>query len=258
MKPGFKPRTINMIFAPVPAAKSRCLSAFVAIARQSLPITLRYEPSHLLALVGIILLILGFLTGGEFRLGKTILGAGWGFLIVAFLATISQDRLMQGKSRAKLIRQLDEVRRSTGLDEAILPESLDFLEATAREWERIEHALEAEYWSLHDGLRRKIYRSAHGAMEDIVVLECGSTEEGGLSDQEAEQTLTETAANLGLLADVVDAASAAMMSHQRDEHPFNVGSPDGDVLNLEVLAQAIERLERSRSQFRSTPSLHQG
>ena len=240
-----------MIFAPVPAARSRCLSAFIAIARQSLPITLRYEPSHLLSLLGFIFLFFGFFTGSGFRYGRTMIDVGWGLLIVAFLATISQDRLMHGKSRARLIRQLDEVRRSTGLDEAILPESLDFLETTAREWERIEHALEAEYWSLHDDLRRRIYRSAHGAMEDMVVLECGSTAEGGLADQDAEQTLTETAANLSLLADTVDAVGAAIMTYQREDHQFNGMTPDGEMLDFGILEQALNRLERSRGKFSS-------
>jgi len=173
---------------------------------------------------------------------------GWGCLGLALLATLTQDKLIYGKSRARLIRQLDEVRRSVGLDDAILPESLEFLEATAQQWERIEHALQTSAWREQELLRQRIDIAAHAAMEDIVVLECGSTAEAGLTDQQADQTLAETSANLTWLADQVDATSTAISAYPREAHESNGMPPDGVIPALDLLEEALSRLGREKIQ----------
>ena len=242
MKPGFRPRNIGQIFAPVPAARSRCLSSFIAIARQNLPLPLRYEPSHLLAYSGTSLLVLGFFTDTLTRFSGLMIAVGWGSLGFAVLAMLGQDKLNFGKSRSRLIRQLDEVRRSVGLDRVILPESLEFLEATAQQWERIEHAMSAQVWLEHAELRHRISEAAQRTMEDLVVLECGSTEESGVDDESANQTLAETAGALARLADQVDAVSAALTSYPRDTYESNGVSPEGVVPeagNLELALSTV-------------------
>ena len=167
---------------------------------------------------------------------------GWACLGMALLATIGQDRLVFGRGRARLIRQLDEIRRSIGLDRAILPESLEFLEVTAQQWERIEHSLQAQVWREQDPLRRRIEVAAHRAMEDIVVLECGSTSEAGMSDEEADRRLGETAAKISQLADQVDATSTALMTYPREGFDSNGMPATGVFPALEELENAIAGL----------------
>ena len=242
MKPGFKPRDIGQIFAPVPAARSRCLAAFIAIARQSLPLPLRYEPSHLLFFSGVILLIFGFFTDSLTRFGGMMITVGWGAIAFAGFALISQDRISFGRSRSRLIRQLDEVRRSVGLDKVILPESLEFLEATAHQWERIEHALAAQVWREQDPLRTRIGEAAQRTMEDLVVMECGSTAESGVADDVASETLTEAAAALSKLADQVDAVSTALTTYPRDTFDSNGESAEGVLPEMEDLEAILASL----------------
>src|ERR1700722_8901234 len=110
MRTGFRPQMISQIFAPVPAARSRCLSAFVAIARHNLPLLLRYEASHILAIAGGAFLLTGFFVGELVSFGGTFIAIGWTCLALAFLATLTQDKFVYGHSRSRLIRQLDEVR----------------------------------------------------------------------------------------------------------------------------------------------------
>ncbi len=249
MKPGLRPRMISQIFAPVPAARSRCLSTFVAIARQSLPLAVRYEASHLLLFLSVILLVGGFLIESVVPFGATMILIGWGVLVIAGLSTLSQNKLVQSQSRSKLIRQLDDTRRSVGLDDAILPESLEFLEATAQQWERIEHALQSQMWGQQDPLRRRIDLAAHNAMEDIVILECGSVMEAGLNDLVADQTLAEKAFNLKSLADHVDATSAAMTTYPRKDFDSSGVPADGVLPELDTLEQTLAKLGQGIYRF---------
>jgi len=171
-----------------------------------------------------------------------MVSVGWGSLGLALLALLGQDRLSYGRSRSKLIRQLDEARRSVGLDSVILPESLEFLESTAQQWERIEHALQANAWQGLEGLRFRIDLAAHQAMESILILECGSIDEAGLTDMQADQALTETATNLALLADRVDATSAALGPDPRVIYQSNGISTDGVLPELESLEEVLSKL----------------
>ncbi len=175
-----------------------------------------------------------------------MIAVGWGSLGFAVLAMLGQDKLNFGKSRSRLIRQLDEVRRSVGLDSVILPESLEFLEATAQQWERIEHAMSAQVWQEHAELRHRISEAAQRTMEDLVVLECGSTEESGVDDESANQTLAETAGALARLADQVDAVSAALTSYPRDTYDSNGVSPDGVVPEADNLELALSTVLQHR------------
>lgn len=226
MRHGLRPPIIAQIFAP-PAARSRCLSTFVAIARQSLPVTLRYEPSHLLAFIGVSALVCGFFAQNMPRLGEMLIALGWGTLGLGLIAMLLQDRLSYGEGRMQLIRRLDEARRSVGLDHVILPESLEFLESTAQQWERIEHALQSHVWRDQQPLRQRIESTSHRVMEDIVVLECGTAPETGLEDGQACNALSVQAENLRVLADRVNAAEAAMTTYAR---------PDFESAGVEPLA----------------------
>ena len=255
MRHGFRPRVIRQIFSPVPAARSRCLSTFVAISRQGLPTTLRYEPSHVLAASSLLLLVLGGIIQTVSRIGGTIVLSGWMVAGLSLIALLFQDKWVYGFGRPRLLRQLDEARRTVGLDEALLPESLDFLETAAQQWERVEHALQSRIWDQHDDLRNRINYAAHQAMEDVVVLECGTTGESGFSDQDAEQALTTTSANLRLLADAVDATASAIMAYPRDNYESNGESPHGIIEEVHDLEQALARLNQSRTR---SPQIFQG
>ena len=167
---------------------------------------------------------------------------GWGLLGLAFFATLGQDRLVYGKSRSRLIRQLDEVRRSVGLDDAILPESLEFLEAAAQQWERVEHSLQSHVWEGQDQVKARIDAVAHHTMENILVLECGTITEAGLSDLEADQTLADMAANLSILADRVDATSAAMMTYPREHFDSTGVAATGVVPEMDSLEEILQTL----------------
>lgn len=245
MRPGLRPRIVRQIFAPVPAARSRCLSSFIALSRQDLPIGLRYEPSHVLAGVSLLSLIVGFSIEPLTRMGGTLVFLGWWAAGFAVLALVVQDKIIYGTGRPRLLRQLDEVRRTVGLDEALLPETLEFLESTALQWERIEHALGSTPWLNQLELRSRISSAAHRALEDIVVLECGSIDEAGHSDGDAEARIAETASGLRELADAVDAAESATLaytvrSHDADREPANdleagVIALEGAVTRLEIL-----------------------
>jgi len=180
------------------------------------------------------------------RYGGTMIAIGWASLALAFLATLTQDKLVYGRNRSRLIRQLDEVRRSVGLDDSILPESLEFLEGAAQQWERIEHSLQSQVWFEQDMLRSRIGAAAHGAMEDIVVLECGSTREAGLKDDDADRVLTASVANLKVLADHVDATSSALSSYPRENFLSNGMDPSGVGPELETLEQCLAELEAGK------------
>ena len=242
MRPGLRPRVVRQIFAPVPAARSRCLASFVAIARQGLPAAFRYEPSHVLAAISALLLFFGFLIESFARIGSALVMCGWGAAAIAAIALLFQDKIIYGQGRPRLIRQLDEVRKTVGLDEALLPESLEFLETTAQQWERIDHALQAQVWKQQEDLKSRIADAAHRAMEDILVLECGTTFEAGLSDEEADQKLSETSANLRILADTVDATAAAIMTYPRDSFESNGASPEGVSIELDDLESILQSL----------------
>jgi len=246
MRAGLRPPTISRIFPPMPAARSRCLSAFVAIARQDLPLLLRYEASHILGIGGVALLILGFFTDSLFRYGGTMVSVGWTLLGLSFLASLTQTRFVYGQSRSRLIRQLDEARRNIGLDEAILPESLEFLESTAQQWERIEHAVQAHGWREQEELKSRIDAAAHKAMEEIVILECGSTAESGMSDDQAEEYLNQAVTDLRWLADQVDAASSAMTTYPREEFESNGADPSDVLPPFALLYEALERLGQAK------------
>lgn len=186
--------------------------------------------------------MLGFFTDTLTRYSGLMISVGWGALGFAVLAMLGQDKLNFGKSRSRLIRQLDEIRRSVGLDRVILPESLEFLEKTAQQWERIEHALSAQVWLEHADLRLRISEAAQRTMEDLVVLECGSLEESGVDDESANQTLSETAGALARLADLVDAVSAALVSYPREGYESNGASPEGVVPDADSLELALSTL----------------
>ncbi len=249
MRPGLRPKVIRQIFAPVPAARSRCLSTFIAISRQGLPAPLRYEPSHVLLAAGVLALTFGLAIESYIRLGSTLILCGWGLCALAFIALICQDKLIYGYGRPRLLRMLDESRRTVGLDEALLPESLEFLETTAQQWERIEHALEAHVWIPYADKKYRIYLAAHKAMEDIVVWECGTTEESGLTDSEADRLMSATANNLRLLADAVDSAGSALQTYPREFFESNGEDPVGVVDEVKGLEDAIERLNFERMIF---------
>src|SRR5471030_2847897 len=121
MRPGLRPRIVRQIFSTTPAARSRCLSAFVAIARQGLPAQLRYEPSTVLAIAGVGLLVAGLALSPFASFGHFLVLSGWAGLGLAMLALACQHRFDYGYGRSRLIRGLDEARRVNGLDEAILP-----------------------------------------------------------------------------------------------------------------------------------------
>jgi len=188
------------------------------------------------------MIIVGFFTDTFFRYGGTMLSVGWVLLGLAFLASLTQSKFLYGQSRPRLIRQLDDVRRNIGLDQAILPESLEFLEASAQQWERIEHALQSQIWREQDRLRSRIFRAAHVAMESILILECGSSAESGMSDEQADRALTESVSSLRLLADQVDAMSSAITTYPREEFDSNGVEPDGVVPEFELLEEALARL----------------
>jgi hypothetical protein len=230
----------------MPAARSRCVSTFVAIARQDLPLLLRYEASQILALLGFALLIVGFFTEALSRYGGTMISVGWVMLGLAFLASLTQSKFLYGQSRSRLIRQLDDVRRNVGLDQAILPESLEFLEASAQQWERIEHSLQSQTWREQDRLRSRIFLAAHGAMENILILECGSSAESGMTDEQADRALTESVTSLRLLADQVDATSSAITTYPREEFDSNGIEPDGVIPEFEQLEEALVRLGQTK------------
>ena len=238
MATGFRPRIISQIFAPTPAAGSRCISSFIAIARQSLPLTLRFGIRDLIAIGGLLLIPTGFLVSWITDVGSRVMPFGVLGLVLLLVSMAVEDQLTYGNKRAHLIRQLDESRRTIGLDRAILPESLEFLEASAQQWERIEHSLQTQDWKNREILRDRIYQAAHRAMEEILVLECGAAFETGMTDEQAEQKLTVTATQLTQLADLVDSASAAMMT------PHRVEAPTGRMAQAN-LATDMERLEAS-------------
>lgn len=246
MRSGLRPPRISQIFAPMPAARSRCVSAFIAIARHDLPLLVRYEASQILSLAGIVLLIVGFFTDSLFRYGGTMLSTGWVLLGLAFLASLTQSKFLYGQSRSRLIRQLDDVRRSVGLDQAILPESLEFLESSAQQWERIEHSLQSHVWREQDRLRSRIFKAAHVAMENIVILECGSSAESGMADDQADFALEESVTNLRFLADQLDATSNALTTYPREGFDSNGVEPEGVLPEFEMLEEALTRLGQAK------------
>jgi len=177
-----------------------------------------------------------------FRVGGSVRLFGWVFAGAALLAMVTQDRFVYGYGRSKLIRQLDEIRRSVGLDVAILPESLEFLETTAQQWERVEHALQARVWDQQSDLKGRINQAAHSAMEDLVVLECGAQNELDMSDEARDHSLAVKSADLRMLADAVDATSAAIMTYPREAFDSNGTSPDGVIDQIEDLEEVLGRL----------------
>jgi hypothetical protein len=203
---------------------------------------LRYEASHILSLAGISLLILGFFTESLTRYGGTMIGVGWVLLGLAFLASLTQSKVLYGQSRSRLIRQLDDVRRSVGLDDAILPESLEFLEASAQHWERIEHSLQSRFWVGEQDLRARVYSAAHSAMENILVLECGSSAETGMTDEQADRAIAEAVNNLRNLADRVDATANAITTYPREDFESNGVEPEGVVPEFGFLEETLAKL----------------
>jgi hypothetical protein len=192
------------------------------------------------------MLILGFFTVSLIRFGGTLITVGWSTLGLAFLASLTQDKIVYGQSRSRLIRQLDEVRRNVGLDDAILPESLEFLETSAQQWERIEHALQSQVWRNQQWLRARIDMAARSAMEEIVILECGSVAESGIPDTEADSVLSQAVANLRWLADQVDAAAGAITTYPREHFDSNGIEPDGVIPEFGLLEQALARLGQAK------------
>jgi len=235
MKPGLRPRIVRQIFAPTPAARSRCLAGFVAIARQGLPIPLRYEASTVLVPAAAAMIVVGLLLHSISGLSRFLMLGGWMVGGLAVIALISQHRFDYGHGRSRLIRGLDAARRVNGLDQVILPESLEFLEATSQQWERIEHAMTASVWDEQGDLRDRIRRRAHTTMEDILVAECGSIQEAGLSDEEADRRLTDAAAYLRHLADFVDAAGTALQTYPREDYESSGASASGVVPEIDDL-----------------------
>ncbi len=243
MKRGFRPHIVGQIFAAVPCARSRCLSAFVSIARHNLPLPMRYEPSQLLLGLGIGMLLLGWLASSFTHLGTLAIGLGWAFLGLALVAALTQERVLIGQTRWKLIQQLDETRRSVGLDQVILPESLELLERAAQQWERTEHELAAQVWSEQSELKARVSRAAHRKMEDIIVAECGSTIESGVADEDAYHGLNAAIAQLSRLADFVDAASSELTSYPREQFESSGVEPLMSEPALEALDQFLASWE---------------
>lgn len=178
-----------------------------------------------------------------------MISVGWVLLFLAFLASLTQSKLLYGQSRWRLIRQLDDVRRNVGLDEAILPESLEFLESSAQQWERIEHSLQSNLWRDQDRLRHRIYLAAHTVMENILVLECGSKAESGLTDEQADRALAEAVSNLRTLADRVDSTSREFSTYPREEFESNGVEPEGVIPEFGLLQEALAKLGQGDSRL---------
>ena len=208
---------------------------------------MRFEPSQLLFGLGAGMLIVGWLANSFTRLGTLAIGLGWTFLGVALVATLTQERILIGQTRWKLIRQLDEARRSVGLDQVILPESLELLERAAQQWERTEHELAAFVWNEQAELKSRISRAAHLRMEDILVAECGTTIESGVDDELAADGLQMAIVELSKLADLVDAAGAALTSYPRAEFESSGVEPL-------MIQPALESLDSYLSEWESKPS----
>lgn len=236
MKRGFRPPIVGQIFATVPCAKSRCLSAFVSIARNQLPLTKRYEPSQMLFAAGVVLLVLGELIGPVFKFGHSVALFGVVAMAVAFGSSYTQDRVVVGQTRWRLIRQLDEARRSVGLDEVILPESLELLEAAAQQWERIEHELSAKAWDEQISIKQRISQLSHSMLEDVLVRECGTAMEAKMDDASASESIQGSIAALTQLANLVDAAGSALNSYPREGYETTGVEP----LKTEAAIQQLE------------------
>ena len=246
MRNGLRPRIMPQIFAPIPAARSRCLSSFIAIARDGLPTVLRYDPSQILFAASLLVVLIGMAITPYVHFGSSMVLFGWITAGLGLFAMLSQGHFDYGHGRPRLIRQLDQARRSEGLDNVLLPESLEFLEEAAQQWERIEHTLASPVWMEQTDLKLRINQAAHFAMEDLVVLECGSRYESGADDDEAERRLSSTSANLRMLADELDAVTSASNTYPREKFDSSGVPANGVVEDLEDLEEILDRMHSAR------------
>jgi hypothetical protein len=83
-------------------------------------------------------------------------------------------------------------------------------------------------------------------METIVVLECGSTVETGMSDEQADTTLAETVSALHFLADQVDAAGGAFATYPRDQFESNGVEPEGVIPEMDTLEDPLGKLGQGK------------
>lgn len=252
MRNGLRPQIIRQIFAPIPAARSRCLSTFIAIARDGLPTLLRYDPSQVLFVASLAVVFLGMMISPYAHFGSSMVLFGWITAGIGILAMVSQGHIDYGYGRPRLIRQLDQARRTVGLDEVLLPESLAFLEEAAQQWERVEHTLASPIWMEQPELRQRINHAAHFMMEDLVVIECGSRSESGVNDEEAERRLSSMSTNLRILADTLDAVTSASNTYPREAFESTGAPTNGIIVEMDDLEEILERVSRDRQNIMQT------
>lgn len=213
-------RQIRSIAIGAGPHQSRALSVFVSLAASRLP---RNEFRYVLPVAGS---IVGAAVGVILRpntlpLDGAVLGLIVGLIGASFYFRRNPDPILW----------LEQRRKSIGLDRAISEAQLSFLEAAARDWERIDNALTSEAWRGQVAYHARVERIAEVAMLRVVddVLQAGQ-------DGPARGKLTQ-------LANAVESVSAAMGAYERPEFDssgaaIQVGVPA--VMDLETLLRELE------------------
>lgn len=235
---GMRPRGGNL-FRPVSYAnldpETRRLATFVAIARDRLPAVERSDPRMRLASYSLGAGLLGWIVV------RIFFGPDWatlGALLAGLMGTVGVSArtlthsTAQTRRRAAVIRNLDDARRSKGLDHALESPLKEQLEAYAADWEYVEHRLADRLWTSQPLLRMRIQNASQRCTERVLV---GAT----LGD---EDTML-PAEYLHDLRQCVDAATNTLDSYPRPTQEGS-GAPllgaFTEVVELEALLNVIE------------------
>lgn len=211
-----RPRNRSVDFGPKP---TRALSEFVAV-------NARY-PSQWLSVA---ILAGAAAVGYELAGPQGILeGLAVGAIIVWVLLPLWQRASQQGRS---VLNELNRMRRSVGLENALSNEQIAALEPAARQWERIENAMLSTAWRGQPDWRGRVSEAARVQMERYLVAV--------LRNRPSDDNQ-----RLVILANAVDRVTASMGAYPRPEFDASgvpVGLGQSEVAELDKILKEIDSL----------------
>lgn len=212
-------------FSEVGLLKSRSLSIFVALAAERSRYTEAAQRDMRTGVIGLVLIALA-LGGFSLRVEPAPLVGAIGLGIALWGAAGTVRRRQRGElldrpvdatrlSRRRTIAQLNQSRKTIGLDRALPPGTVTVLETAANEWERITHALQAQTWAGHRELRHRVDLAALDLMEEFISIHCGSLIAERLVKGNVPMRAEEISQALRKLALLVEETSVEMDAYSR-------------------------------------------